>query len=231
MAHILAVDDEPDVLDAVKQILERADHQVSIANNGMEALEQLSRLQPDLVILDVIMPELDGIEVARRIRANPFLSKVPILFLTAKGRPTDVAHGLDAGGDDYLVKPFEVVELPARVRALLRRTAGGPLSPNEEYVEAGMLRLHRRHLEAQIEDRVVELTTIEHRLLYYLMLYTQQPITVEQLLQDVWEYPPGTGDPNVVQAAVMRLRAKLETTPDKPRYIRTVRGQGYMIGK
>src|SRR5687767_13180589 len=125
MAHILAVDDESSVLLAVRRVLEDDNYTVSEAHSGEEALQMLSQNHYDLIVLDVIMPEMNGIEVCRRIRANPALAKTPVLFLTAKGRPSEIVQGLDAGADDYLVKPFAVVELPARIRALLRRGPSG----------------------------------------------------------------------------------------------------------
>jgi DNA-binding response OmpR family regulator len=229
MTHILVVDDEPHVLQTIRLILEDAGYTVSVASSGQEALGLVAHQQPNLIILDIIMPEIDGIEVCRRIRADPFVSKLPIMFLTAKGRPADVAQGLDAGGDDYLVKPFEVIELPARVRALLRRAPGGSLDAETEYLVAGDLRIHGRYPNAWVGDRQVKLTTIEHQLLHYLMLHAGQPVAVDHLLKYVWGYDAGTGNPKLVQVHIARLRAKIEQQPDSPHYIRNVRGRGYMV--
>jgi DNA-binding response OmpR family regulator len=229
MPHILAVDDDAPVLRSVKRVLEKAGFTVSVASSGQEALTMIAQERPDLVVLDIIMPEMDGLEVCRRIRADPFFAKLPILFLTAKGRPTDVAEGLDVGGDDFLTKPFEVVELPARIRALLRRAPGGTLDVSSEYLVVGNLKLHTVRFEVQVGDRLVQLTTIEHQLLHYLMMHAGQPISAEQLLEDVWQYPPGTGDPILVRVHIGNLRAKLEPEPDTPYYIRNVRGRGYVL--
>jgi DNA-binding response OmpR family regulator len=188
------------------------------------------RQQPDLVVLDIIMPEMDGIEVCRRVRGDPFTAKLPILFLTAKGRPADVVLGLESGGDDYLVKPFEVRELPARVNALLRRAPGGALDPDAEKLVAGDVRLHRSRPEVEVGGQLIELTAIEHRLLHYLMLHQGRPIPTQQLLEDIWEYPPGVGDPQVVHVTIARLRAKIEPQPDSPQIIRNLRGRGYLAG-
>lgn len=229
MAHILVVDDDAPVQRTIKRVLEKEGHFVSTASNGQEALDFVSKQRPDLVVLDIIMPELDGLEVCRRIRADPFVAKLPILFLTAKGRPTDIAQGLDAGGDDFLTKPFEVIELPARVRALLRRSPGGPLDVDSEYVTVNDLRLHATRSEVYVGDQLVELTAVEHQLLHYLMIHAGQPISAAQLLQDVWQYPRGTGDPILVRVHIGNLRSKIEPTPDSPNYILNIRGRGYML--
>jgi DNA-binding response OmpR family regulator len=231
MAHILAVDDDAPVLHSVKRVLEKAGFTVSVASGGQEALDMIAKQRFDLVVLDIIMPEMDGIEVCRRIRADPFVAKLPILFLTAKGRPSDVAQGLDAGGDDFLTKPFEVIELPARVRALLRRAPGGLLDTESEYLVVGDLQLHTTRFEVHVGERLVDLTAVEHQLLHCLMLHAGQPIPAEQLLQDVWQYPPGTGDPILVRVHIGNLRAKIEPQPDTPRYIRNIRGRGYLLSE
>jgi DNA-binding response OmpR family regulator len=229
MGYILAVDDDEPVLRSVKRVLENADFTVRTASNGQDALKMIAHERPDLVVLDIIMPGLDGLEVCRRIRADPYIAKVPILFLTAKGRPNDVAQGLDAGGDDFLTKPFEVVELPARVRALLRRAPGGALDTEAEYLTVGDIKLHATRAEVHVGERAVELTSIEHQLLHYLMLHAGQPIPALQLLRDVWQYPVGTGDPILVRVHIGNLRAKIEPQPDTPRYILNVRGRGYVL--
>ncbi len=229
MAHILAVDDDEPVLRSVKRVLENAGFTVRTASSGQEALDLIARERPDLVVLDVIMPGMDGIEVCRRIRADPFVARLPILFLTAKSRPNDVAQGLDAGGDDFLTKPFEVVELPARVRALLRRAPGGPLNTDSEYLVVGAIKLHSVRAEVHVSDRQIGLTSIEHQLLHYLMLHAGQPVPALQLLRDVWQYPTGTGDPILVRVHIGNLRSKIEPHPETPRYILNVRGRGYVL--
>ena len=228
MANILAVDDDPQVLSSINKILADAGYEVMLASSGPEALDMIKRQKPDLVVLDIIMPDMDGMEVCRRLRADPFLSRLPIIFLTAKGRPTDIVGGLDVGADDYLTKPFEVVELPARIRALLRRAPGGALDPTSDSLTNGKLQLYSTRMEVVVDGQPVELTSTEHRLLHCLMLHNGQPVSVDQLLQDVWEYPPGVGDPKLVHVHVGKLRAKIEPNPDSPRYILNVRGQGYL---
>lgn len=231
MARILVVDDERDVLDAVVPILEDAGHDVITCTNGKDALNQIASDPPDLVVLDIIMPDLNGIEICRQIRTNPFSARLPILFLTAKGRSADVAAGLDAGGDDYLVKPFDVIELPARVRALLRRAPGGNMDPQNDYLEAGRLRVHVVRMEARFGDEIISLTPVEHRLLCYLVSHAGYPVPIDTLLQDVWEYPKGVGSPKLVRAHVVNLRNKLPFSPDDLEYIHNIHRQGYLIYK
>src|SRR5262245_26113785 len=195
MARILTVDDDPDVLVAVRRVLEEDGHDVTPASSGQEGLDLLASGTYDLVVLDVVMPEMSGVEVCRRIRSNPSLVRVPILFLTARGRPNEIAEGLDAGADDYLVKPFAVIELPARVRALLRRGPSGTLDADSDKIEVGNLVVYANKLDAEVNGQAVALTPIEHRLLHYLMMNAGRPLPAERLLEDVWEYPSGVGDP------------------------------------
>jgi DNA-binding response OmpR family regulator len=229
MSRILVVDDERDVLNAVVPILEDAGHDVITCTNSEDALNQIADDLPDLVVLDIIMPGLDGVEVCRRIRANPFSARLPVLFLTAKGRSADVVAGLDAGGDDYLVKPFDVIELPARVRALLRRAPGGDMDPQNDYLKAGRLRVHVSRMEARFGDEKIILTPVEHRLLCYLMSHAGSPVPIDKLLQDVWGYPEGVGNPKLVRAHVANLRSKLPFSPDDLEYIQNIHRQGYLI--
>ena len=229
MPHILVVDDDRTVRETVKHVLLDSDYQISEATNGLEALEMIARTRPDLIILDIMMPELDGLEVCRRIRADPYYAKLPIIFLTSKDRSTDVAKGLNVGGDDFVSKSAIRIELPARIHALLRRIPGGSLDLESDHIVHGELRLHTVLLEAQLGERRVELTPIEHRLLHYLMTHAGQPTATDQLLQDVWGYHPGTGDPKLVRVTIARLRAKIEPHPDNPQYLLNIRGRGYLI--
>lgn len=226
---ILAVDDDVQVLRSIRRVLEEAGYEVITASSGEEALALVAQQRPDLVLLDMIMPEMDGLEVCRRLRSDPFLGRLPIIFLTAKGRPGDVATGLDSGADDYLIKPFEVVELPARVRALLRRAAGGALDVEADEIRTSQMTLAIHQLAVQVEGEWIELTPMEHRFLYNLMSHAGQPISIEQLLREVWEYPPGVGDPKLVRVHVVNLRNKIEPDPDDPQLILNIRGRGYMV--
>ncbi len=229
MALILAVDDEPEALGSIRRMLNEEGHEVLVATGGQPALKILKTRQPDLIILDIMMPEMSGIEVCKHIRANPFLSKIPILFLTAKSQPENIVEGLDAGGDDYVTKPFQIIELPARIRALLRRAPSGTLDVNAESLSVGDIELELQQFQIHIDNQTYELTAIEHQLLYYLMLHAGKPQSVEQLLQNVWEYPAGTGDPALVYAHIKNLRRKFEPQPETPQYILNIRGSGYFI--
>lgn len=233
MAYILAVDDDREVLETLGRVLERENLEVQLANSGAQALEILDKRLPDVLILDIIMPGMDGITICRRLRSDERYMTLPILFLTAKGSTDDVVDGLDAGADDYVVKPFELAELRARVQALLRRGMRGGSEGGKDGNENAVLQIHDLRLDSDtyqvnIRDYNVQLTATEHRLLRYLMEHANQALSPGQLLQAVWEYPPDTGDPDLVRAHVRNLRAKIEKSPDR-KFIRTIHGVGYMI--
>ena len=226
MAQILAVDDDPDVLGTLERVLVRDKFEVTTLNSGRKALKYLETANPDLVILDIIMPDVDGITVCRQLRRDARFTTLPVLFLTAKGSTDDIVEGLDAGADDYVVKPFELAELRARVHALLRR--GMREREHSSELQIGNLRLDSDTYQAFIYDDPVQLTATEHRLLRYFMEHIDQALSLSHLLQAVWEYPLGTGDPDLVRAHVRNLRAKIERDVER-RYIRTIHGVGYMV--
>ncbi len=226
MTHILTVDDDPDVLGTLERVLIRENFEVTGVNSGKKAIAYLEKRRPDLMILDIIMPEMDGITVCAQIRRDPRFTTLPILFLTAKGSTDDIVDGLDAGADDYVVKPFELAELRARVHALLRRGARG--QDNNAVLQIDGLRLDSDTYQAYVLDNAIQLTSTEHRLLRYFMENLDQALSLPHLLQAVWEYPEDTGDPDLVRAHVRNLRAKIENNP-KRKYIRTIHGVGYMI--
>jgi DNA-binding response OmpR family regulator len=229
MAQILFVDDDPVVQAMGQQVLTMEGHEIVFASNGYDALERLDGGLPDLMILDIVMPDISGLEVCRRIRADPYRARLPIIFLTARSRPSDVAAGLDAGGDDYLTKEALSVELPARVRALLRRLGGGVLDPDSDELVVGSFTLAISRPELHTPDQVIFLTPVEHRVLHYLMRHDGQPVAPQRLLEDVWEYPPGTGDPRLVRTHIGNLRHKIEADPHDPLIIQNVHGRGYVF--
>jgi DNA-binding response OmpR family regulator len=226
LTYIIAVDDDPEVLDTLGRVLEREAFEMGLAKSGTEALMLLERRVPDALILDIIMPGLDGITLCRQVRRDPRFAALPILFLTAKGSTDDIVDGLDAGADDYVVKPFELAELRARVHALLRRSARE--AQTGAVIQLNELKLDSDTYQVYVKGNRIQLTSTEHRLLRYLMENPNRALSPGHLLQAVWEYPPNTGDPDLVRAHVRNLRAKIEKNTDR-RYIRTIHGVGYMI--
>jgi len=222
------VDDDLEVLETLGRVLEREKLEVKLASSGAQALELLHHKTPDLLILDIIMPGMDGISICRKLRADSRFVALPILFLTAKGSTDDIVEGLDAGADDYVVKPFELAELRARVHALIRRGQRQAGTSNNAVLQIGDMELDSDTYQVAIKDMRIQLTSTEHRLLRYLMEHANQALSPSHLLQAVWEYPPDTGDPDLVRAHVRNLRAKVEKDPNR-RYIRTIHGVGYMI--
>jgi len=227
--YVLTVDDDPEVLGTVSRALQREGFEVGRATGGAEALRLLHQRVPDLLILDIIMPGMDGLAVCRAVREEVRYNDLAILFLTARGHTDDVVAGLDAGGDDYVVKPFEVPELAARVRALVRRGQRNVLLESP-LIAIGPLKLDSNTHQVTIADGApVQLTATEHRLLRYLMEHANQALSPHHLLEAVWDYPPQTGDPDLVRAHVRNLRAKLEAADAAKPIIRTIHGVGYMI--
>ncbi|MCC6804132.1 MAG: response regulator transcription factor [Anaerolineae bacterium] len=226
MVHILAVDDDNEVLETVGRVLRHESYEVSLATSAAQAMMLLEKRTPDLLVLDIMMPEIDGVTLCRQLRRDSRFIPLPILFLTAKGSTDDIVNGLDAGADDYVVKPFELAELRARIAALLRR--GVRDKKNDAILQLNDLRLDSDTYLVWVEDASVQLTSTEHRLLRYLMEHPNQALSPSHLLQAVWEYPPNTGDPDLVRAHVRNLRAKIEKGTRR-KYIRTIHGVGYMI--
>lgn len=226
MAHILAVDDDPEVLETLGRVLEREAYEVSLAESAAEALAILERRVPDVMILDIIMPGMDGITLCSQLRRDPRFTALPILFLTAKGSTEDIVDGLDAGADDYVVKPFELAELRARVQALIRRSRRD--ARESAVIQLNDLQLDSDTYQVIVKGHRVQLTSTEHRLLRYLMENPNRALSPAHLLQAVWDYPPDCGDPDLVRAHMRNLRAKIEQFSDR-KHIRTIHGVGYMI--
>lgn len=227
MALILVADDNQDLAKTIERTLTREGHEVLTAHNGSTALSMMQRFQPDAVVLDVVMPVMDGFEVCRQARALPELARTPILFLTVKQHIDDVLKAFTAGADDYMVKPFDLRELSARIGALLRRTNGS--QPVTREIEVGPLTLDTTTHQVRLGDRVEQLTHREYDLLHYLMRRAGSIVPVERVLQDVWGYSPGAGDPDLVRAHIRNLRLKIEPDPSQPVHIKTVPRHGYLI--
>ncbi len=227
-AYILAVDDDPDVLNTLSRLLKREGYEIGMAASAREARRSIGERRPDLLILDVVMPPgMDGLMLCRELRADERFLTLLILFLTARSSVDEVIAGLDAGGDDYLPKPFEINELAARVRALLRRTHR--TSHNTEVRDLNGFRLDLNGCRISAADQTVQLTTTEFQLLRYLMEHPNQVISGQQLLNDVWGYPGQSGSGDLVRSHVRNLRLKLTSLPNGDQFIRTVHGIGYMI--
>lgn len=222
MDRILVVEDEPMVAEVVERYLRRDGHDVRVAHDGHTALETFTRFQPDLVVLDLMLPGIDGMEVCRRVRA---LGHTPIIMLTARGEERDKLTGLDMGADDYVTKPFSPRELAARVRAVLRR-AGGRVPTGDATLAFADLRINGR--TRTVEDRrgPLRLTAREFDLLFYLAGHAGQVFTRDHLLNAVWD-EEFTGDDGTVTVHMRRLREKVEVDPSRPRFLKTVWGLGY----
>jgi DNA-binding response OmpR family regulator len=238
---ILVVDDEPVLVETIAYNLEQAGYQVTTAADGSSALEAAHRETPDLIILDIMLPEMDGLEVCRQLRRESNTSTTPIMMLTAKGDEIDKVVGLEVGADDYVTKPFGRRELLARVRALLRRSEYAPNS-EERFAQtnvtevprqtrelvAGPIRIDLAGRRVHCRGQELELQPKQFELLTYLVRNRGTVLTRDQLLHNVWGYDY-VGDTRTVDVHIRWLREKLEEDPANPRLIQTVRGVGYVF--
>ncbi len=223
MANLLIVDDEPVIVESLAYSLRRESYEVSIAENGPDALELFDKTHPDLVVLDLMLPGMDGLEVCRRLRAR---STVPIIMLTARSDEVDKILGLEIGADDYLPKPFSFRELLARIRSVLRRVQLDQIAEAPGQLKIGNLLadgIGRRVLKNQQE---LQLSAREFDLLYFLMSQAGRACSRQELLTHVWG-EEWTGDPRSLEVHIRWLRLKVEDDPTNPGYIQTVRGYGY----
>jgi DNA-binding response OmpR family regulator len=218
--RVLVVEDDTEIADVLRRTLRQEGHEVRSAGDGVEALRLAEEFLPDLVVLDLGLPKLDGVEVCRRLRAE---SDVPILMLTARTETGDRVEGLDSGADDYLVKPFERQELLARLRALMRRRP----PRGSAALTVGDLRLNPDTREVYRGDRPIELTNREFELLEYLMRNERLVVSRERLLEEVWGYDP-MAMTNTIDVFISNLRRKIESG-DEPRLLHTKRGAGYVM--
>lgn len=249
-AHVLVIEDDDIVARTIERSLRGEEFRVTLANSGVEGLKTARRRPPDLVILDIIMPGMDGYTVCREMRADPILAEVPILFLTAKIKSEDKIAGFKAGADDYLTKPFNIDELILRLRAILRRARLSPKDngagkgkaartvsifelPEEEphRITVGDYTLDTRSYEVLTPARgKVRLTPVQFELLHHLMKHPGEIFAPARLLDEVWDYPSDTGSPDLVRVHIKNLRERVEEDPRKPQFIRTVPGYGYTVG-
>ena len=224
--NVLFADDDADNQQIVEFALRDEYINLIYADNGIQALNLLHADSIDLVILDVMMPIMDGIEACRRIRR---ISDIPIIILTAKDKEQDVIDGFEAGADDYIVKPFRPRELAARIQAILQRSKHYR-KPTKKELAFNDLKLDLESHRVKNEEKNIDVTPLEFQLLQYLMQHAGVILSKEDLLKNVWGYVESTGDTNLIEATIRRLRKKVEDDPSQPRYIQTVWGSGYRLG-
>ncbi|MCC8064439.1 MAG: response regulator transcription factor [Clostridiales bacterium] len=226
MYNILICDDDKDIVSALEIYLSGGEYQVFKAYSGEEALDILSQEKIHLVLMDIMMPHMDGIRATQELRKT---SNVPVLFLTAKGEDTDKIQGLNAGGDDYITKPFNPMEVLARVRSQLRRyTVLGGEPAKEGILTVGPIELDTERHFAMVDGEPVTLTPLEYDILHLLMERPGQVFSVRQIYERVWK-DPVLGSDNTVAVHIRHLREKIEIDPSHPRYLKVVWGVGYKL--
>ncbi|HEU5383283.1 MAG TPA: response regulator transcription factor [Ktedonobacteraceae bacterium] len=229
---VLVIDDQENIIEFIKLGLKYEGFVVESAVDGQQGLDTAQRLLPELIILDVMLPGIDGLEVCRRLRANPTTQDIPILMLTAKDDVRDRIAGLDTGADDYLTKPFSFEELVARIRAILRRQhrARGEEgdATHGQVLQFEDLQLNTSTREVTRGARQIELTATEYNLLHLFMSHPRQVLDRQTILNRVWGYD-FLGETNIIEVYVRYLREKIEDSPSTPRLIQTVRGVGYVL--
>jgi len=226
MRNILIIEDDKDIVELVRYNLEKEGFRVSSAEDGVAGLAQVKKTPPDLIVLDLMLPRLPGLEICKEIRRDQNIPRLPILMLTARGEEPDRVVGLEMGADDYVTKPFSPRELVARVKALLRRAEG--VDRGESRVEIGGLVIDPASYRVTQLGRPVSLSTLEFRLLHFLASHPNKVYTRDRLLDAIW----GTErfvTPRSVDVYIRRLREKIETDPKRPFHLKTVRGAGYLF--
>ncbi len=247
-ASILVIEDDYIVARTIERSLRGDEYHVTLASRGEKGVVIARQNPPDLVILDIIMPDMDGYQVCRAMRADPVLAETPILFLTAKVKPQDKIAGFKAGADDYLCKPFNVDELILRVQAILRRTKLEPtsLEPHPAFQKHAQAKLNSLPAHCLVIENFVldtrtfelstpghgkiRLTPLQFDLLYHLMTHPGETFSPSRLLDEVWDFPSGKGSPDLVRVHIKTLRERVENDPSLPTFIRTVPGRGYTVG-
>lgn len=221
--RVLVVDDEPQMVGIVAYALETQGFEVIMAYDGPQALEKIEAAQPDLVILDVMLPTLDGFEVCRRVRET---TTTPIMLLTARKEDEDIIQGLELGADDYMTKPFNPREVALRAQAIVRRSGWGKA---QAVITIGALQIDSANHRALLEGQLLHLTPNEFKLLGCLASNAGRVLSWQSLLKNGWDVDIWEGGKEMVKTAIYRLRQKIEVEPDSPRYILTVRGVGYTM--
>ena len=227
MKRILIIEDDRDIIELVRYNLEQEGFSLGASRDGLSGLEQVKKTPPDLLLLDLMLPRLSGLEICKAIRRDEKLNRLPILMLTARGDESDRVIGLELGADDYVTKPFSPRELVARVKALLRRVDAAGAEAKESIV-AGSLLIDPEGYRVTRSGKPLTLSTLEFRLLHFLASHANKVYTRDQLLDAVW----GTErfvTPRSVDACMRRLREKIEEDPENPVYLKTLRGAGYLF--
>jgi phosphate regulon transcriptional regulator PhoB len=228
--QIIVVDDEKDIVELVSFNLAQEGFSVLKAFNGRSAIEMIKAGKPDLIILDLMMPEMNGMEVCRVVRGNIEMSDIPVIMLTAKSDQLDKILGLEIGADDYITKPFHVRELLARVRSVLRRAERKPDDEKQELLSLGGITIDMRSYSVTVDEKPVELSSREFKLLHFFISHPGRVYTREQLLDRVWG-DESFVEPRTVDVHISRLRNEIEPDKENPRYILTVRGIGYKFAE
>jgi two-component system alkaline phosphatase synthesis response regulator PhoP len=226
MKTILLIEDDRDIVELVRYNLEKEGYRVIAVGEGASGLAQLRKSPPDLLVLDLMLPKISGLEVCKEVRREPALNRLPILMLTARGEEADRVVGLELGADDYVTKPFSPRELAARVKALLRRVE--PAEEADRPLEIGKLHIDPAAYRVTRGGKALMLSTLEFRLLYYLATRPNRVFSRDQLLDAVWGNDRFV-TPRSVDVYIMRLREKIEENPQRPAYVKTVRGAGYLF--
>jgi len=226
MKRILIIEDDKDIVELVRYNLEKEGFQVAASGDGVSGLTQVRKAPPSLLLLDLMLPRLSGLEICKEIRRDQRLNKLPILILTARGDEADRVIGLELGADDYVTKPFSPRELVARVKALLRRVE--PAGETDKPIRVGALEIDPSSYRVTHGEKPLTLSTLEFRLLYFLASRPNRVFTRDQLLDSVWGADRFV-TPRSVDVYVRRLREKIEADPEKPAHLKTVRGAGYIF--
>ena len=227
-APVLVIDDEESIIDLITLGLKYEGFEVAAASTGEEGIAAAQRTNPVFIILDWMLPDMDGLEVCRLLRSNPTTQEIPILLLTAKGEVVNRVEGLNTGADDYLTKPFNFEELVARIRAILRRLNHSSTAQSSQVQTVGDIELNMSTHEVTRAGRQIDLTVTEYNLLHLFMSHVGQALDRQTILNQVWGYD-FLGETNIIEVYVRYLREKLEDVPSSPRYIQTIRGVGYIM--
>ncbi len=227
-SRVLVIDDEESIIDLITLGLKYEGFEVEAASEGEEGITAAQRTNPVFIILDWMLPDMDGLEVCRRLRTNPTTQSIPILLLTAKDEVGSRVEGLNTGADDYLTKPFNFEELVARIRAILRRLNQSATAEKSHILQVGDLQLNTASHEVTRAGSLIDLTATEYKLLHLFMSHPGQALDRQTILNHVWGYD-FLGETNIIEVYIRYLREKIEDSPSTPRHIQTIRGVGYIM--